>query len=198
MRLTAICATVAATLALSACGGATDSPTVSGPASENPAPTPPGIALAGGPGKALAANAAQANQLVGEGARDLKTRLTDLRGHPVVVNQWGSWCPPCRDEFPYFATIAAKYQDRVAFIGLDANDARDAARQFLDEVPPGFPSIFDPDSEATRSLGGGRVSPTTFFLDARGKRVNTRLGAYADAAQLEQDVRALLAEHSRG
>lgn len=95
---------------------------------------------------------------------------------------------------PLLRNDRTKYQDRVAFIGLDANDARDAAQQFLNEVPPGFPSIFDPGSEATASLGGGRISPTTFFLDAKGERVSTRLGAYADAAQLEQDVRGLLAK----
>jgi hypothetical protein len=60
-------------------------------------------------------------------------------------------------------------------------------------VPPGFPSIFDPDSKATRALGGGRISPTTFLLDANGKQVHTRLGAYANAADLEQDIRKLLA-----
>jgi len=59
-------------------------------------------------------------------------------------------------------------------------------------VPPGFPSIFDPDSQATRSLGGGRISPTTFFLDAKGKQVDVRLGAYANAGELEQDIRQLL------
>ncbi|MDQ3722326.1 MAG: TlpA family protein disulfide reductase [Actinomycetota bacterium] len=192
MRRLATFMTIAATLVLGACGDA-DRATQSDPASNTTAGAAAhAIDLPGGPSKALAANAAQANEIVGEGVKDLSTRLADLRGHPVVVNQWGSWCPPCRAEFPYFAQIAAKYQDRVAFVGLDANDARDAAQQFLGEVPPGFPSIFDPDSAATRSLGGGRISPTTFFLNTSGKRVDVRLGAYANVGELEQDVRDLI------
>jgi len=93
---------------------------------------------------------------------------------------------------PVLRASGLQFEDRVAFIGLDAADERSAAEQFLREVPPGFPSIFDPDSQATRSLGGGRISPTTFFLDAQGKQVDIRLGAYANAGELEQDIRQLL------
>jgi hypothetical protein len=57
-----------------------------------PAAAAPDVDLLGGPDQALAANAAQADELVGEGAADLKTPMAALRGHPVVVNQWGSWC----------------------------------------------------------------------------------------------------------
>lgn len=187
-RLIALGAAGVIVLALAACG-TTNSTDAASPAN---AATRPAVDLPGGSQRALAANAAQANQLVGEGATDLKTRLAALRGHPIVVNQWGSWCPPCRAEFPYFAQMAAKYQDRVAFLGLDAADTRGAASQFLSEVPLGFPSIFDPDSEATRTLGGGRISPTTFLLDATGKQIDIRLGAYANAADLEHDIRQLL------
>lgn len=188
----ALCAAAATAVALAGCG-ADQTTTGASSTSEAPAASAPTVDLPGGRRRALAANAAQANQLVGEGAGDLKTRLAALRGHPVVVNQWGSWCPPCRAEFPYFAQMAAKYQDRIAFVGLDAADSRSPAEQFLREVPPGFPSIFDPDSAATRALGGGRISPTTFLLDANGKQVDVRLGAYADATELEQDIRQLLA-----
>ena len=191
-RLITPCAAVAAALTLAACGAGqapNDAPRGS---TSTPAAAAPDIDLSGGHDQALAANAAQADQLVGEGAADLKTRLAALRGHPVVVNQWGSWCPPCRAEFPFFAQAASKFEDRVAFVGLDAADERSAAEQFLREVPPGFPSIFDPDSQATRSLGGGRISPTTFFLDSEGKQVDIRLGAYANAGELEQDIRQLL------
>lgn len=193
-RLRTLCAAGAIALAIGACGGGTTQDGgPRGTAGPRPAEREPSVDLAGGPRTALAANAAQADQLVGEGADDLKTRLAALRGHPVVVNQWGSWCPPCRAEFPYFAQMAAKYEDRVAFLGLDAADSRGAAEQFMREVPPGFPSIFDPDSEATRSLRGGRISPTTFLLDATGKQVDIRLGAYAGAADLERDIQQLLA-----
>jgi thiol-disulfide isomerase/thioredoxin len=79
-----------------------------------PAAAAPDVDLLGDPEQALAGNAAQADQLVGEGAADLKTRLAALRGHPVVVNQWGSWCPPCRAEFPFFARAASSLRQGAA------------------------------------------------------------------------------------
>jgi cytochrome c biogenesis protein CcmG/thiol:disulfide interchange protein DsbE len=138
---------------------------------------------------ALRANAADADTLAGEGTGDLEARLAKLKGHPVVVNQWASWCGPCRHEFPFFADAVVEHGAEVAFLGIDFTDARDEANAFLREVPPGFASIYDPKGDAARSLGGGRVAPTTFFIGRDGKRAYTKLGGYADAAALEADIR---------
>jgi thiol-disulfide isomerase/thioredoxin len=140
-------------------------------------------------GDALARNAADANTLAGEGTRDLKARLASLKGHPVVVNQWASWCGPCRFEFPFFAAAVKKHRAKVAFVGLDSSDSRDAAQRFIDEQPPGFASVFDPDSEAAREIGGGRVMPTTLFIGRDGRTVHKKLGGYAKAEELEADIR---------
>jgi cytochrome c biogenesis protein CcmG/thiol:disulfide interchange protein DsbE len=136
----------------------------------------------------LRANAADADTIVGEGTGDLERRLAKLRGHPVVVNQWASWCGPCRAEFPMFADAVVEHGDKVAFVGIDFTDSRDDAVKFLDESPPGFASVSDPKGEAARSLGGGRVAPTTFFIGPDGKVVYTKLGGYADAKALEADI----------
>ena len=138
---------------------------------------------------ALKANAADADTLAGEGTGDLDARLAKLKGHPVVVNEWASWCGPCRAEFPFFADAVVEHGDKVAFLGINFTDARDAANQFLRELPPGFASIYDPKGDAARSLGGGRIAPTTFYFSSDGKRVYTKLGGYADAAALEADIR---------
>jgi thiol-disulfide isomerase/thioredoxin len=138
---------------------------------------------------ALRANATDANALAGEGEDALKARLAKLEGHPVVVNMWASWCGPCRAEFPFFADAVAEHGDTVAFLGIDFSDDRDSANDFLEEIPPGFASIYDPDGAAARSLGGGRVAPTTFFIGSQGKRVYTKLGGYANAEALEADIR---------
>src|SRR5947208_7832468 len=88
---------------LAGCGAAT-------PATPpGPPPTRPQAAAA------LRGVRAQANQLLGGGARAFRRRLAALRSHPVVVNQWASWCGPCRYEFPFFQRLATKYDRRVAF-----------------------------------------------------------------------------------
>jgi len=138
---------------------------------------------------ALKANAADANTIAGEGKAALSLRLAGLEGHPVVVNQWASWCAPCRAEFPLFSDAVVEHGSKIAFLGIDFNDDRDAANAFLKESPPGFASIYDPKGDGARSLGGGRVAPTTFFIGSDGKRRYTKLGGYADAAALEADIR---------
>lgn len=177
---------VALALALAACG------TAGGGTAEKPRATAAqhdsaARRLAKAPAP-LRANVTDADTIAGEGKGALEQRLARLKGHPVVVNQWASWCGPCRAEFPLFADAVVEHGDRVAFVGIDFTDSRDDAEKFLGESPPGFASISDPKGEAARSLGGGRVAPTTFFLGPDGKRVYTKLGGYPDAKALEADI----------
>jgi thiol-disulfide isomerase/thioredoxin len=91
-------------------------------ASSNRGPTAPTRAaarraLVASP-QALAALHEQSSQLLG-GTDLLMTRLRSLRGYPVVLNAWASWCAPCRGEFPMFATASATYGRQVAFLGVN-------------------------------------------------------------------------------
>ncbi len=141
------------------------------------------------PGGALARNRADANRFVGDGRDALEARLAALKGDPVVVNMWASWCGPCRAEFPFFAAAAKRHAARVAFVGVDVTDDRDSAQAFVDKEPPGFVSIYDGDGKAARSLGAGRVMPTTVFVGRDGKVAYRKLGGYAKAEQLDADIR---------
>jgi thiol-disulfide isomerase/thioredoxin len=136
----------------------------------------------------LAANAEQAGELQDGGLETLEAKLADLEGFPVVVNQWGSWCPPCRAEFPFFAESAQQHLDEVAFLGVDIQDDRDAAEDFLAEFPTPYPHVFDQDSEGVASLEWQGVSPTTWLIDEQGEIVHQRPGAYASREQLEADI----------
>ena len=53
---------------------------------------------------------------------DGRVSLTELRGYPVVLNFWASWCIPCKEEAPYFAAAARAHRDKVAFLGLDIQE----------------------------------------------------------------------------
>jgi thiol-disulfide isomerase/thioredoxin len=189
LRLTAALAAVLAAALLAACGGGGAAGT-GGATATTSAPAKRAYAkrLAAAPA-ALRANAADADTLAGEGTAALNARLARLAGHPVVVNQWASWCGPCRHEFPFFADAVVEHGTKVAFLGIDFTDDRDSADAFLRESPPGFASVYDPKGDAARSLGGGRIAPTTFFIGSDGERRYTKLGGYRDAAALEADIR---------
>lgn len=158
-----------------------------GPAAKPPTPAQARQALAGSP-RPLAALHAQASQVLGGGKSAFQARLRALRGRPVVVNAWASWCPPCRQELPLFAAAAAHSGKRVAFLGLDVNDTVPAARRFLAQHPVAYPSYFDDGGHAAGSLSSFVGLPTTFFLNASGHVVATHVGQYASAAALAQDV----------
>jgi cytochrome c biogenesis protein CcmG/thiol:disulfide interchange protein DsbE len=130
----------------------------------------------------------QRNRLLDGDPQAFRARLAELRGRPVVVNQWASWCPPCRAEFPIFERLAHKYAGRVAFLGVDMQDERGAARAFMNEFPTPYPHYFDADASISRLFGGGRVSPTTAFYDADGRLRFSHFGAYTSDGQLEAEI----------
>ena len=129
-----------------------------------------------------------ANRLLGGGLEEFRRRLAAARGRPVVVNQWASWCGPCRFEFPFLQRQALKLRGRVAFLGVDSKDNAGAAKRFLAQYPTPYPHIDDPDAKIARSFGGGRAWPTTAFYDARGKVAFVHQGAYASEAKLAEDI----------
>lgn len=153
------------------------------------APSPPSSAAAA-PARsgALRAVHAQHNRLLGGGVAAFRHRLATLRGHPMVVNVWGSWCGPCRAESGVFRRQGARLGGRVAFLGIDVEDDPAAARRFLDASPLPYPSYRDPDSTIARSLGPLEGTPDTAFLDRSGRVVYYHVGPYADDAALRADV----------
>lgn len=183
--LTAAALLMVVALPVAACGGGDGG----GEAEGGVAAPPPAASSTEGLPPKLARNLEDADQIVGEGTEAFEERLHALRGHPVVVNQWASWCASCRFEFPFFAAAVKRHRAEVAFLGLDSQDERSAAEDFLHELPVGFPSIFDPDAQVAAAYGGGQAWPTTMFFDPSGELVNVKIGAYATADLLEQDIR---------
>ena len=145
-------------------------------------------ALAGSP-KPLAALHDQANQLLGGGTDAFGQRMAGLRGFPVVVNKWASWCGPCRAEFPMIQQATAKFGKEVAFLGVNSEDSDDAAKTFLGEYPVPYPSYTDPDQQIAEQLKATLGFPSTAFYDRAGKQVYLRQGGYASEADLVADIR---------
>jgi cytochrome c biogenesis protein CcmG, thiol:disulfide interchange protein DsbE len=144
-------------------------------------------ALAGAPPR-LAAIHRQGNELIGGGLDAYERRIEALRGYPVIVNVWASWCGPCRFEFPAFQRFSAEYGKRVAFLGIDSEDSDDAARTFLEEAPVPYPSYIDPDKEIANSIGASLGLPDTAFYDRRGELLYLKQGPYDDEPELRSDI----------
>jgi cytochrome c biogenesis protein CcmG/thiol:disulfide interchange protein DsbE len=145
-------------------------------------------ALRGAP-PALAALYRGGDRLLGGGPAAYRARLRSLRGHPVVVNDWASWCEPCRREVPLFGRAAARFGRRVAFLGVDAEDDRGAARTFLRERPLPYPSFDDRDQRIAATQGAAVGYPRTAFYDAGGRLVHLKQGPYTSMSELAADVR---------
>jgi cytochrome c biogenesis protein CcmG/thiol:disulfide interchange protein DsbE len=130
----------------------------------------------------------RANVLVDGGPAAFERQLRDLRGHPVVVNKWASWCGPCRSEFPVFDRVSRDLAGEVAFLGVNAQDDPDAARRFLRENPVGFPHYVDPDQEVAKLFRGNAGFPTTAFYDARGRFKIALQKSYRTPAELRRAI----------
>ena len=150
-------------------------------------PTQTSVLLAGSP-PALAALHAQGGALLDGGARALKARLAALRGYPVVINKWASWCVPCKQEFAAFARASAEYGRRVAFLGLDSGDANRAdGVAFLRSLPVSYPSYYDRSGQLGEQTTDSSFTPVTIFMARDGRRF-IHQGQYPSVGKLERDV----------
>lgn len=91
----------------------------------------------------------------------------DLRGQPVVMNFWASWCIPCEDEAPLFKEAHERYGDQISFLGVNIKDAKDDALEFDEEWGLEYPDVRDENNRIFSDYGL-TGQPETFFLDADG------------------------------
>ena len=94
-------------------------------------------------------------------------RLSDLRGTPVVINFWATWCPPCVEEMPLLDQAAAKYSGKMVVLGVNSGEGADLVQPFLDKYDITFPILLD-QTERVTDLYYVRNFPVTFFVDADG------------------------------
>ncbi len=124
---------------------------------------------------------------------DRRVAPAELRGHPVVVNFWASWCIPCKAEAPLLAASARAHRRQVVFLGIDVQDFKSDARRFLRRYDTPYISVRDGPGSTYSDYGLTGV-PETYWIDARG-RIVAHYAGQIDRDQLEDGIRE--AEASR-
>ncbi|HEX5040217.1 MAG TPA: TlpA disulfide reductase family protein [Candidatus Limnocylindria bacterium] len=113
-------------------------------------------------------------------------RLADLRGRPVVVNFWASWCGPCVEEFPLLEDAARRHRaDDLAIVGIVYQDRSEAARTFMSRNGASWPAAMDP-GERVAGAYGILAPPETFFIGRDGTIVARQIGQLSEASLSEQ------------
>ncbi|MEF9883579.1 MULTISPECIES: TlpA family protein disulfide reductase [unclassified Streptomyces] len=182
-----------AALTLSACGG--DSNGKSGGGGNTNF-----VTNTGGISTAAKGERAATGKLAGETLDGKQLDVADLKGKVVVLNVWGSWCPPCRAEAPHFVKVANALKDQgVAFVGINTRDFnKQPALAFEEDYAVPYPSLYDPQGKlilngfpkGTLSLQG---IPSTVVLDKEGKIAARSLMAL-DETKLRSMIEPVLKE----
>jgi cytochrome c biogenesis protein CcmG/thiol:disulfide interchange protein DsbE len=121
-------------------------------------------------------------------------RLSDFRGHPVMVNFWASWCPPCKTEMPSFQKIYTEYEAQgFVILAINAQESRATALAFAQSRSITFPILLDEDGTVSRLYLANSL-PTTLFIGKDGYIREVIYGGPISEALLRIQVEKLLEE----
>ncbi|MBT2397028.1 TlpA disulfide reductase family protein [Streptomyces sp. ISL-100] len=182
---------IAGALTLSACGG--DGSTSSGSGGTNFVTSSAGISTV------ARGERQDAPKLDGTTLQGEKLDVDDFKGKVVVMNVWGSWCPPCRAEAPHFAKVAKETKDKgVEFVGINTRDnSTQPAIKFEEDYGVAYPSFYDPIGKLILRFPKGSLNPqgvpSTIVIDREGKIAARSLTALSEK-KLRRMIDPLIAE----
>jgi len=148
---------------------------------------------ASSPGGSVATTDAHPAEATLSSAGALGARVRALRGSPLVIEVWASWCTPCRDQLWLSAPASARYRGQVVFLAADADDTAAAARSFLTHHPLRYPSYPVTLKQLRNSIPSIAGPPTTIFVNSTGRIVYVHAGEYPSVAALNRDIATRLA-----
>lgn len=115
-----------------------------------------------------------------------RVTLSSLRGRPVLINFWATWCPPCREEFPLMVQAYADHaEDGLEILGILHDDAAEGARAFVTDQGATWPVLLDPEDAAWEDYLGVGL-PTSFYVDAEGIVQAFSVGPFTEAGLAAQ------------
>ncbi|MEP7054251.1 MAG: TlpA disulfide reductase family protein [Actinomycetota bacterium] len=115
--------------------------------------------------------------------------LSELRGVPLIINLWASWCVPCRDEMPAFERLHRAMREKVSILGVDTKDDEESARATIAATGVSYASVADPRGDLRADLKAVGL-PVTLFVAADGLILEQHLGQLS-----EQDMRQRVVKH---
>jgi cytochrome c biogenesis protein CcmG, thiol:disulfide interchange protein DsbE len=119
--------------------------------------------------------------------------LAELRGRPVIVNFWASWCAPCVEEFPLLRDAASRHaEEGLVVVGVVFDDGSEAARDFMRRHGATWGAAMDPGDRVAAAYGVV-WPPATFFIGRDGTIAARQLGQFT-ASSLEEKVAAIIDE----
>jgi thiol-disulfide isomerase/thioredoxin len=118
--------------------------------------------------------------------------LRDLRGSPVMLNFWATWCGPCRSEMPYLQQIYEKWRDKgLILLTINLRETTSTVRQFMQEIKSSLPVLFDTNGDVGNKYSITAI-PTTFFVTELGVIKERRVGSYPSVEAIESSLRQIL------
>jgi thiol-disulfide isomerase/thioredoxin len=112
--------------------------------------------------------------------------LGQIKG-PALVNVWGSWCEPCKQEMPIFVDFYTRHGQSVSLIGIDVEESDiEDGRAFVKQYGMKWPNLYDAQGTTRATLGMG--VPITLFIDAQGEIVYRKIGIVATIEELEKET----------
>lgn len=119
--------------------------------------------------------------------------LADYRDRYVLVNNWATWCPPCRAEMPILEAFYRDQRDRgFVLIAVEAGDPPRMVQEFVDRYQVSFPVWLDPENQALRGFANNAL-PSSYLIDPKGRVILGWSGAVTRAA-LDRHVAPLLVD----
>ena len=111
--------------------------------------------------------------------------LSGLRGSPVMLNFWASWCGPCRAEMPYIQQIYDEWQDKgLVLLTINLRESASTARQFMQSNNLSFPVLLDTNGNVAQKYNVSGI-PATFFIDKDGIIQARKVGSLSSKQQIE-------------
>jgi thiol-disulfide isomerase/thioredoxin len=119
---------------------------------------------------------------------------SEYKGKPLIINFWGTFCPPCRDEMPALQTVYDKWKDKgVQLVGINLSEDKLSVESFARQVEAKFPILLDRGRQVEKRFGLKQY-PTTFFVDADGNIEKVLIGGPLTEEQIEGQIQELFAK----